>query len=317
MKKKTNQKLISFLIIIAILMPAILFFSPTKAEAFPGATWLTDIFTGGTLGTTGASAANETVQTAFSIKNFAKDILKQIIMTVQKRLLAEMTKSTINWINTGFHGSPLFVENPKSFFTDIVKSEVKTIVDQIGYDVLHQPFGKQMALNIINSYKSTLQSNSEYTLSRVINDPRLLQNYRTDFNVGGWNGFFINNLYPQNNYLGYNMIIRESLGRKVDNPINNEIKKVQDTLQKGMGFLSPQTCPGNSANSQAYNKVIGNAWQRPSFKVPTLSDSEKNAINTCYGITASSGGIGTLSGPAADACAQRVHDQYTTRVGAA
>src|SRR3989344_2740706 len=225
MKKKTSQKLISFLIIIAILIPAVLFSRPKQAEAqtaLGGPSWLVDIFTGGTLGASGVSAGQETIQTGFKIKEFAKDILKQIIMTVQKRLLAEMTKSTINWINTGFHGSPLFVENPKSFFTDIVKSEVKTIVDQIGYDVLHQPFGKQMALNIINSYKSTLQSNSEYTLSRVINDPRLLQNYRTDFNVGGWNGFFINNLYPQNNYLGYNMIIRESLGRKVDNPINNK-----------------------------------------------------------------------------------------------
>src|SRR3990167_778767 len=129
MKKKTSQKLISFLIIIAILIPAVLFSRPKQAEAqtaLGGPSWLVDIFTGGTLGASGVSAGQETIQTGFNIKEFAKDILKQIIMTVQKRLLAEMTKSTINWINTGFHGSPLFVENPKSFFTDIVKSEVKT-----------------------------------------------------------------------------------------------------------------------------------------------------------------------------------------------
>ena len=77
-----------------------------------------------------------------------------------------------------------------------------------------------------------------------------------------------------------------------------------------MGFLSPETCPGNSANSQAYNKVIGNAWQRPSFKTPAMSDSEKNALNACY-----NNSIGAES--EAEACVQRVHDQYNTRVGAA
>src|SRR3989344_6594425 len=132
MKNKVNQKLISLFILIAVVTSVVLFSRPKQAEAFWGATWLTDVFTGGTMTATGVSAGNETVQTGFAIKDFAKDVLKQIVMTIEKRLLAQMTKSTINWINKGFHGSPLFVENPNSFFRDIAKSEIKNFIDTTG-----------------------------------------------------------------------------------------------------------------------------------------------------------------------------------------
>jgi len=64
-----------------------------------------------------------------------------------------MTKSVTNWINSGFHGAPLFLENPGSFFQDIGKYEIKNLVDEFGYDPNRFPFGQAFALNTINAYK--------------------------------------------------------------------------------------------------------------------------------------------------------------------
>ena len=131
-------------------------------------------------------------------------------------MLQQMTKSVVNWINTGNWGNPLFVTNPQSFFKDIAKSEIKNIVSIFGYDSRRFPFGKDFALNLINSYKTQLATNAEYTLNKAITDPVLLRAYQNDFNVGGWNGFLVNTQYPQNNYIGFNMIATEQIARKLE-----------------------------------------------------------------------------------------------------
>ncbi len=270
-ENKKTIKFISFLLIISILTPTILFSNPKKVRAFWWSTVSTDVSTGITAGATGTGAASTIVNTGtnisnlgLKIKNVAIEVGKQILKAVAKRALQEMTKATINWINSGFHGQPLFLENPDSFFEDIAKSEVKNMVDMFGYDSLKYPFGKDFALNAINSYKRQLEDNTAYSLSKVIQDPVLLRNYQNDFNVGGWNGFLINTQYPQNNYLGFQMVATEELARKVQGTGQNAAQKVQGLLEQGQGFLSPETCADEGGDNE-YNKTAGNPWNKPSF----------------------------------------------------
>src|SRR3989344_506674 len=255
------QKFISALIIIAIIMPVVLFSRPEKSEAG----FIPDFLVAAlhaignfSLGTTGVQT---TTQTGLKFKDLAKEILQNILQSIAKRLLSQMTKSTLNWINSGFHGAPLFVENPKSFFTDIVKYEVKGFVDQIGYDSLGFPFGRAMALNTIYTYRRTFSDNAQYSLGRVTNDPAYLNNYRNNFSAGGWEGFLLNTQYPQNNSIGFRMLATEEISKRINvNDIQTGIGQVQDTLQKGLGYLSPQTCPSNPS----YNN-LQNQWNKPSF----------------------------------------------------
>ncbi|MEK9181662.1 MAG: hypothetical protein AAB786_01450 [Patescibacteria group bacterium] len=269
-KNKTSQKIISALLIILIIAPVAMFSVPQKAEAFWFSTWLTDASTTTTAVTTGTGATAEVTQVGLKIKDVAKEILRQILMTVARRFLQQMTKSTINWINSGFHGAPLFVENPKSFFRDIAKYEIKNLIDSVGRDPKRFPFGRNMALGTIAGFKRTLENNMEYSLSRVIDDPILLERYRSDFDVGGWNGFLINTQYPQNNYLGYQMLYTEELARRLEGTIQNKAQKVNEVLDRGMGFLSPETCADNNGNN-AYNTVLANQFQRPTYKSPTFA----------------------------------------------
>src|SRR3989338_101123 len=272
-KENKTTKLISFILIISILLPNVLLSRPKQAEA--QGVLVDDIVVRIKTALTAAleklNLASTLTNTATTLKDWAQTVLEQILKMIAKRLLAEMTQSTINWINSGFHGAPLFLENPDSFFKDIAKNEVRNLVDMIGYDTFHFPFGRETALGVIDSYKSQLYENSQYTLSKVINDPDLLVRYRNDFNYGGWNGFLINTKYPQNNYLGFQMIVQENLASRLEGVFQAPAEKVRDALQQGMGFLSPQTCPDNPKYNNGINEFV-----RPKFKGPTMDPGESN-----------------------------------------
>lgn len=285
-------KSISVILTILVLIPSVFLSKPQEAKALV-ASQLTDIFTGATAGSSATGSSASVTQTSFTIKSFAKDVLKQIIMSVEKRLLAQMTKSTINWINTGFHGSPLFVQNPQSFFRDIGKYEVKKFVDATGYDQARYPFGKDFDLNLINSFKNQANSNLQYTLSKVNSDPVYLSNYRSNFQYGGWNGFLINTQFPQNNYVGYQILATDQIARKLDGYAQNNIQKVQTTLQQGMGFLAPKVCVTNpNYNANKLNEfkpptfdndafVKNNPWDPPEPKDCTKVSNVNNADLQC------------------------------------
>ncbi|MEK7499840.1 MAG: hypothetical protein AAB649_04510, partial [Patescibacteria group bacterium] len=267
--KSKIKKIIPSLLIFAILLPNIFFTIPQKTEAalpvtdIPNtiSTTLTSVFAGTTSGST-------VVQTGIIIKNAAIEIGKQLLKVAAKQLLAKMTQATINWINSDFHGSPLFIENPESFFRDIAKSQVRNLVDMIGYDTFKFPFGRQTALNVISSYKKQFEINAQYSLSKVLNDPDLLVRYRND-HYGGWNGFLVNTQYPQNNYLGFNQLVQQNLASRLEGTLQAPAQKVQSLLQQGMGFLSPQTCPSNPKYNNGRNEFL-----KPSFK-PTAGPANE------------------------------------------
>ncbi len=238
------QKFLAFLVIVAIFIPT--FFAtepPKKAEAW---------------GVLNFSIA----EFGAAVKNLAGQAFKQVAMGIARKMLNAMTARTVNWINSGFHGNPFYLTNTDTFFKDIVKYEVKSLVDVYAYNKVKYPFGKQFALDTIASYQRQLEDNTAYTLSKAINDPVYLESYRTDFNVGGWDGFFVNTQYPQNNYIGFRMKAGEDLARKLDGTVQNKAQQVQDTLQKSQGFLAPKLCMDKDTK---YNNAK-NEFLQPTFK---------------------------------------------------
>lgn len=263
--KNKTTKLISAFLIISILAPLTLFSLPKQAEAIsmcpPGtpdvkSVPVVNMAIKGATGTTCITTVKEWVQRLLEIAR----------MAIAKKVLEKITQSTVNWINSGFHGSPLFLENPDSFFKDIAKSEVKSFVDMFGYDRLRFPFGRDFALSAINNYKSTLERNLSYSLSGVMNQQQA-ESFRNDFSVGGWNAFFINTQYPQNNYIGFQIMANEALARQLAGTNQAPAEKTKDLLQQGQGFLSPQNCPTNSA----YNNGV-NEWNQPSFDMAAFTN---------------------------------------------
>lgn len=271
-------KIISTFLIVFMILPAVLLSSPKKTQAVIVPVidssndpweWLVQAETLATQVSTVISEGYNKVQTFLNQHQWLQKMAEQLFKVAAKRLLAKMTQATINWINSDFHGSPLYLERPDSFFKDIAKSSVKDMVDMIGYDTLRFPFGKQVALEVIDSYKRQLAINSQYTLSKVIHDPDLLLRFQNDFDFGGWNGFLINTQYPQNNYLGFKMMVEENLASKVEGTMVPPAQKAKELLQQGMGFLSPQKCTSNDKYNNGFNE-----FHRPSFQYPDFDDTK-------------------------------------------
>jgi hypothetical protein len=275
-KNPKTQKIISSLLVILILITPFFLVKPktTESSGIPVVDILGNIWDGLKSALISIGSTSQVTDTTISIKNVAAEIFRQALMAVARKALQEITKSTVNWINSGFHGNPLYIENASSFFEDIAKSEVKNLVDMFGYDSLKYPFGKDFALNTINTYKNQLENNASYSLSRVVNDPTLLKNYQNNFNVGGWDVFLINTQYPQNNYLGFQMVATEELARRVQGTAQTAAQKVQTTLQQGMGFLAPQTCPSNPSYNNGTNE-----FQKPSFNISEYNKTHPYKCN--------------------------------------
>lgn len=262
---KNKKKIISGILIVSILAPIIFFSMPKKTRAFP----VEEVgpvagFAATTATNTGVTAGATTGTNVIKGKEWVFHLLQQVLKAAAQRALLKMTQSTVNWINSGFHGKPLFLERPKSFFKDIAKSEIRQLVNTIGYDSNRFPFGKSTALGIINSYKSTFEQNAQYSLSRVTNDPALLESFRNDFSVGGWDGFLLTTQFPQNNPIGFQMLVAEEQARVLAGTGQSRANEYRDLLQQGQGFLSPQVCLDNGGNN-AYNNN-NSPFKRPNFK---------------------------------------------------
>ena len=272
---KTIQKFTSSLLIISILAPTILFsFKPERAEA-QGEVPVADFQARLSLKTIAANTPVITAKTTLSAllegKSWAQKLLELALMAVARAVLARITQATINWINSDFHGAPLYLQNPSSFFGDIAKSQIKNIVSMIGYDQIGFPFGQQTALNIIDSYKNQLAINARYSLSKISQDTSLLASFRNDFRVGGWNGFLLNTQYPQNNYLGFQMEVGAHLSTNLEGVFQAPAQKIESLLQQGMGFLSPQACPSNPSYNNGTNEFV-----KPTYQ-PTPYNGTSNA----------------------------------------
>jgi len=245
-KNTTFQKAISCLLIVCVLSPAFVVFAlPKKAQAIlPVIDAATQIQLGIANGLLGTVAGNQIKDGVKTVKDIIKAILIELLKAIARKLIDKMTQATINWINSGFRGKPLFIENPKSFFEDIVKTEIKGFVGDIGYDKIKFPFGKDYALSLIEQTKSTFEQNSAYSLSKMYSASEL-EYQKNNFSAGGFNRLLMNTQLPQNNFLGFGMMADGELTERLTGP-QSPVQKVKDKVSQGLGFLSQEKCKSNA-----------------------------------------------------------------------
>ena len=291
--KELSIKFITGLIIFSFLAPFLFLSIPAQKASAIGMVVVPDPFW----------QARISLQTASAVTSAGVDakeavwrtIVKELAMIFARKLLNKMTQNIVNWANRGFSGNPLFVENPSSFFKDVAKSEIRMLVDRYGYDRAKFPFGKKFALNTIAAYRQQIDTNAAYSLSKVINDPIVLEGYQNDFSVGGWNAFLLNTQYPQNNYVGFSLKATDTLNSKLQNTVMTKAQTVQDTLQKGQGFLSPKLCMDKGTS---YNNMK-NEFLQPRFD--TAKYNKDHPIDDCYKM----GDVLGASSEAVSACVEK------------
>lgn len=191
--------------------------SPVPSYAFspvPGAP--APVFEiGPQLGNTGVSAA---ANTGSIVK---EKVLDQLAFMVSRVAIHTMTKSVVNWINSGFNGSPAFVQDLSTEFSRIGDTVATRYIDEFTAQAGLQnlPWRDEIAQSVLGGYfqstsKDGFYLQNPYTLDQVSSDPKAFVN--GDYSKGGlaaWRELVFNP--GANNPLLFRNALKESLNSRI------------------------------------------------------------------------------------------------------
>lgn len=159
---------------------------------------------------------------------------------------------TVKWINSGFEGSPEFIENPEGFFENIANVEggafVAGIIEGATGQNICEGIRPLVSLNLISSYYNNHidQTNrARCSLDRIKDTyDRFLNG---NWNSGGFQGWF-ELIRPQNNYYGANIYLNTALNRQI---AKRQIAQNRQ-LNWGNGYKTFTVC-GNKREDGSYD----------------------------------------------------------------
>jgi len=196
-----------------------LFLSPQKVEAIASGSAITGYVT-----TTVVGDVPLTWKTGMDIAAY----------TVAKFLIAEITNSIVNWINSGFEGDPTFVSNPQDFFLGIANEATGVVIQEtLAGQLFCDPYRPQILLALTQT--NTYSQRAQCTLLDVVDN---VDGFLNDFSQGGWAGWIQLTQNPQNNIYGSYLIAVDERNRRVSQAVGNAKAEVS----QGQGFISLKRC---------------------------------------------------------------------------
>ncbi len=214
--------------------------------------------------------------------------LKSVGRLVTKMLLQKITVSTVEWINNGFEGKPLFLQDPGKFFGDIAKNEFLQFKLEIDDPNLY-PFGRNFLRNQVLNLNRGFAENARYSLNELIQQttPEYdAVSFGTNFSYGGWAAWDALTQVPANNPLGFNILASTELSARLEGTSFSKGQEVQKTLDQSGGFLGDERCvepegltraEHNAAIIKGEKEYEGNYTDNDRDGVPDYLD---NSVNT-------------------------------------
>ena len=197
---------------------------PTKVTAAKGII---------TAGATVSTAADNRAQT---LKEF---VLDPTANGAAKLAMHSITKSVVNWINSGFNGSPAFVQDLNQTLLDVGDAEASRFIGEFVKQgsLQNLPWRDAVGEAALNGYLRstgrdgfTLQN--PYTLDKVSSDPQAFIN--GDYSKGGLDGWMSVVLNPANSPRGLLRVTQNTLSGRVG---NSRSTKLTETTWNN-GYLS-------------------------------------------------------------------------------
>lgn len=186
------------------------------------------------------SSIKDTLQASLmaslEIKEFAFDTVAWGLVNIA---LQEMIRSTTQWVNSGFNGSPAFITDLNGFMTDLGDRVAGDIIWGSKLAGLCAPFKLNIQLALEIQYNATHNFETQCRLSQVVDN---MDNFfGGDFISGGWDGWFQMAMIPQNNPYGA-MLESQAV---VQGGVQNALGAHMETARWANGFLSVQQCGSN------------------------------------------------------------------------
>lgn len=181
-------------------------------------------------------------QDEIAAASFREECLNGIAVTLAKNQLSAMTKYTMNWVNSGFNGDPLFVRNVDSLMYSIENRilEEQTNLFKDPANLADYPYGRDFARSAINAKQSfdNFQDSMKSDLTDYLTPGATTESFANDFSEGGWDGWLALTQRSQNNPLGFLIEQSENLVQKQTTATQN----TKDELNRGGGVLDQKKC---------------------------------------------------------------------------
>ena len=192
------------------------------------------------------------IETSTASLNANSTCIQSIGRLIIKMLLQKLTVSTVNWINSGFDGSPAFIQNPGKFFNDIAKNEILQFGAEINNPELF-PFGKAWMQNTATAFNNKFQDNARYSLNELIqntNPEYSAKTFQLDFSQGGWDAWTAMTQSPANNPIGFKIMADNEIQSRLQGTVQSTAENVHEALSQANGFLGDMRCSVDSKMTQ-------------------------------------------------------------------
>lgn len=266
--------------------------------------------------TTDPVGADKTAQSGAATESddFKEQCFDAIFFLIAKLVINYMTASIVEWINSGFEGSPSFIDNPGQFFTDIVNNEFIDFMKEVfpntagALDFLCSPnleFDLQLKFILKYGYKSSVRKKAACTVTDVIDNVNGLKVSVDEFldgnfsGGGGWDRWFEVTNNPQNNGFGAELVLESEFLKRTAAALGLE----QQVASWGNGFHSIIASTTEGINKiimpgQAIENVLADTMGS-GIRQLELADEFNEIVGALIGQLINKviqGGLGALSG---------------------
>jgi len=176
-------------------------------------------------------------------------ILDGIMFLLAKAIVAQITASIVSWINSGFSGSPVFIQDFKTTLLEVADQEFDYYIKQIGdpLSFICSPFGLDISIALTLSYergRDGYPAGACTLTGALANIENFISN---DFSDGGWEAWFRIVNQPEI-YTPYGSFLEAE--SQINFRITEAQKRETTQLNWGKGFMSKKVCedvPGTAA----------------------------------------------------------------------
>jgi hypothetical protein len=261
------QKLTLIILTVAIITPTTFLAAPKKADAAAASCLMSAL--GPLIGATSvvtsimsvpvndmAVAQNTATGAGADVgTNLGECLLKALARAMAQSIIHNFSASVVDWINSGFHGSPSFVSNPEGFFANVGDIAAGQFIQGLGKlgDILCSPFDLQIRLALgLSLGVGAGGGKYQYYGCRLSDVQKNIYNAFTGGQWGssGWSNW-IAITQPQNNVYGAYLYAQDAMSQQI-------LKKVglrqQETLWSG-GFLGSEKCYDEFGNELSEDEL--------------------------------------------------------------
>ncbi len=196
-----------------------------------------------------ASAGYDAITSYASNNLWIKDItLDGIAWTLAKQMISQMTTSIVNWINSGFNGSPSFVQDLEGFLLNVGDQAFGDYLEYLGGPLtfLCSPFELDIRIALATTYTRAREGQPNTDQCSLTGIMANIENFSNgDFAQGGWEAWFQITSTPET-YTPYGSYLTAKTEAGIY--LLNKQGEEKTILSFGDGFLSSKICEAVQGN---------------------------------------------------------------------